>query len=154
MADDQHDRRPEFFERLAQSAPDAPPPESVTNTLRRSVEEVMTIQDITYGNGRSPLRVRGRLNISAEQAFKQIRPPFESVGYTPLLRHEDGMDVVRALPTVFESATKRVHWVAIALLGGDGVERVLRWRSRGAFRAIPRRPRLPTEWVGQRAGAC
>jgi membrane-associated protease RseP (regulator of RpoE activity) len=116
MADDQHDRRPEFFERLAQSAPDAPPPESVTNTLRRSVEEVMTIQDITYGNGRSPLRVRGRLNISAEQAFKQIRPPFESVGYTPLLRHEDGMDVVRALPTVFESATKRVPWVAIALL--------------------------------------
>jgi Zn-dependent protease len=116
MADDQHNRGLDFYERLAQKVPDTPPSEHVTNTLRRTAEEVMTIQDITYGNGRSPLRVRGQLNFSAEQAFKQLRPRFESVGYTPLLRREDGLDVIRALPTVFERSTQRPPWVAIFLL--------------------------------------
>ena len=116
MADNQHDTGLGQYDQLFRTVPDTPPPESVTNTMRRAVEEVMTVQDITYGSGRSPLRVRGRLNVSAETAFSQIRPPFESVGYTPLLRREDGLDVVRALPTVFERASKRVPWVAILLL--------------------------------------
>jgi hypothetical protein len=116
MADDQRDNGLGFYERLVQAVPDNPPSENVTATLRRAVEEVMAIQDITYGNGRSPLRVRGRLNTSAEQAFKQLRPRFESVGHTPLLRREDGLDVIRALPIVFEHAAQRPPWTAIFLL--------------------------------------
>jgi hypothetical protein len=116
MADDQHDRRPDFFERLAQSVPDNPPSEAVIDTMRRAVEGVMAIQDVTTGNGRSPLRVRGRLNMPAEKAFNELRPKFESVGHTPLLRREDGVDAIRAFPIVFEKSAQRTPSLAIVLL--------------------------------------
>jgi membrane-associated protease RseP (regulator of RpoE activity) len=116
MADDQHDNGLGHYAQLVQNVPNTPPSESVTDALRRAAEGVMTIQDITYGSARSPLRIRGQLNLPAERAFKQLRPHFESVGYTPLLSREDGLDVIRALPTIFERSAQRPPWVAIFLL--------------------------------------
>jgi membrane-associated protease RseP (regulator of RpoE activity) len=61
----------------------------------------MEIRDVTYDVEESPIRLRGELTMSAEDAFTQLRPTFERVGFTPKLRKEDGIAAVYALPVVF-----------------------------------------------------
>lgn len=96
--------------------PSAPPQDDVLQALRRAAAQVMEIQDMTIGDRRSPIRLRGRLIVPAERAFEQLRPSFEAVGHTPLLRREEGMDVIRALPTVFEKDPKRQYRLPLLLL--------------------------------------
>ena len=87
-----------------------------SDALRLAVGQVMEIQDVTLGEPRTPLRFRGRLVTSASEAFRTLRPPFERLGYTPQLRREEGLDVVRALPGVFGRAERRTPWLNIILL--------------------------------------
>ncbi len=86
------------------------------DALVRAAREVMDVQDVTLGDKDSPLRVRGRLNIPSEEAFARLRPQFEAVGHTPLMRHEDGMDVIRALPTVYAKAERKFPTAAVVML--------------------------------------
>ncbi len=86
------------------------------DALRRAVAQVMDIQDITLGDERTPIRIRGKLLIPPHEAFRTLRPLFEAVEHTPLLRREDGLDVVHAMPGVFGKARRRTPWVAIVLL--------------------------------------
>lgn len=95
-----------------QSTPASP---NAAEVIRRAAAEVMAIQDVTLGGGEQPTRIRGQLMVSAEEAFKRMRPQFESVGHTPHLRHEEDRDVIRALPVVFGKAKNRSR-VAIILL--------------------------------------
>ncbi len=94
---------------------DAPNPD-LTMRLRPVVEQVMSIQDITRGNGDIPLRFRGSLQTPAGEAFDRLRPAFEATGHTPQMRREDGLDVIRAMPGVFGGQRRKIPWVNIALL--------------------------------------
>ncbi len=93
----------------------APVPSNADETIRKAAAEVMAIQDVTFGGGTQPTRIRGTLIVPSEEAFKRLRPQFEAVGHTPHLRHENGADVIRALPVVFGKAKIRSR-VAIILL--------------------------------------
>jgi membrane-associated protease RseP (regulator of RpoE activity) len=88
--------------------------DSITE-MRRAVEEVMEVTDVTLGDAEMPLRVRGHLMRPSEEAFAILRERFEALDHTPLLRREEGLDVVRALPTVF-NRSPGTPWVAIILL--------------------------------------
>src|SRR5687768_7111318 len=76
--------------------------ESAHEAMIAAARDVMTVQDITRGDRANPIRVRGTLTVPAEDALRLLRPRFEAVGYTPVLRREDDTDTIRALPTVFE----------------------------------------------------
>lgn len=84
--------------------------------LRRAVGEVMDIEDITLPLDSAPLRFRGHLTLPSDQAFDQLRPAFEAVGYTPHLRRDEGLDVVSAIPGVFHGRRQGIPWVNVALL--------------------------------------
>jgi len=51
----------------------------------------------------NPVMFRGHLAMDATQAYALLRERFATLGYTPLLRHQKGYDVVIALPYVFKS---------------------------------------------------
>jgi len=84
--------------------------DTMLDRLRRAVKAVMTVSDITYHYEDTPIRVRGQLNIPAEEAFANLRPQFEEVGHTPKLRREDGFDVITALPAVFNKKDRGIPW--------------------------------------------
>jgi membrane-associated protease RseP (regulator of RpoE activity) len=84
--------------------------------MRRAAEGVMTVEDVTLGEHHDPIRLRGRLLMPADKAFAHLRPQFEAVGHTPLLRREEGLDVIRALPIVFGREKQGIPWMAITLL--------------------------------------
>lgn len=89
---------------------------SADDALRAAVAGVMSIESITTATERRPFSIAGRLQMPADAAFAQLRPQFEALGYTPHLRREDGLDVVRALPGVFGKGRQRTPWAAIILL--------------------------------------
>jgi len=90
--------------------------EAAQDAMRRAAAEVIEIHDVTLGPPQNPLRLRGRLLMPADQAFARLRPQFEAVGHTPLLRREEGMDEIRALPTVFGTQPRRPPTLALTLL--------------------------------------
>src|SRR5437870_2396362 len=109
--------QPRWPERFKPSnLPPGPVSDDIQQTMLRAAQEVMTVQDVTWGDRANPLRVRGTLTLPAEEAFTRLRPQFESVGYTPLLRHEDDVDAIRALPTVFAHGESSTRTVRIAVL--------------------------------------
>lgn len=83
--------------------------------MRQAVEAVMDVVDVTLGDSNTPLQIRGRLTRPSDEAFAYLRERFEAVAHTPHLRREKGLDVVRALPTVFDPP-QRAPWAAIILL--------------------------------------
>ncbi|MBN1120758.1 MAG: site-2 protease family protein [Anaerolineae bacterium] len=87
-----------------------------SDDLRKAVEEVMTIDDITLKDGAEPTRYRGHLNRPAHEAFALLRPRFEAMGHTPQMRREDGVDVIRALNIVYSKETNNRNRLAILLL--------------------------------------
>lgn len=93
-----------------------PLPDETIQAMRRAAAEVMAVQDMTLGDARSPLRIRGTLMMASDEAFERLRPQFESVGHTPMLRHEDGMDVIHALPVVFGQERTSPPRLAIIML--------------------------------------
>lgn len=102
----------------AQSASMRPtaPLTQAQEAMHRAAAEVITIQDVTYGERSNPIRVRGQLKMPAEAAFDVLRPRFEAVGHTPMLRREDALDEIQALPTVFEKATGKFPTAAVVML--------------------------------------
>jgi membrane-associated protease RseP (regulator of RpoE activity) len=51
----------------------------------------------------NPIAFRGHLAIDSAQAYGLLRERFASLGYTPLLRNQEGFDFVIAIPYLFES---------------------------------------------------
>jgi membrane-associated protease RseP (regulator of RpoE activity) len=86
--------------------------------LREAVEDVFTVEDVTYGKGlgrlhrnrQQVLRLRGQLMLSAEKAFSIIAPRFEALEHTLMLRREDGQDVIYAMPGIVRP-TRSNRWV-------------------------------------------
>ncbi len=90
----------------------APHTDTELDKMRRAVREVMEITDVTYHVDDSPIRIRGRFLIDSEEAWYKLRPQFEAVSHTPKFKRTDGLDVVTALPQVFEPAKKVFPWRA------------------------------------------
>lgn len=81
----------------------------VVGQLREAVEDVLAIQDVTTGTAqpgrmvgqRQPqqaVRLRGDLRMPAADAYDIVSARFRHLGYTPLFRHEQGLDVIVAMP--------------------------------------------------------
>ncbi len=94
----------------------AMPSDMVMRVMSQAAKEVMAVQDVTTGDVRQPLRIRGKLTMASDEAFKRLRPQFESVGHTPMLRHEEGLDVIQALPVVFGKERSGPPRLAIIML--------------------------------------
>src|SRR5687767_3179735 len=91
-------------------------PEPAIEAMIRAAREVMTIQDTTRGPKENPIRIRGTLTFPPADAFTRLRPQFEQVGHTPLLRREDDTDVIAAMPAVFEKvSSSRTPRIALLL---------------------------------------
>lgn len=79
-------------------------PPSINNSpraeqLRSQLTDVMSVDSVT--TLREPpdaIAFRGQLHVDSDKAFELIEPRFEAAGYTPLLRHTDGHDIVTAMP--------------------------------------------------------
>lgn len=90
---------------------------AVVERLRETLQGLMHIEEITVlDNHRHPLvNFGGRLIDGDEDAvFRTIVERFNRMGYTPLLRREQGMDIVRAVPTVADERTGKA-WVNAVL---------------------------------------
>lgn len=112
--DTEHKRKDE-----PQNLPDGQ--SSVVAQLQKSVQDIFAIEDVTYGTmfGRrrsaaQVLRLRGRLLVAAEEAHKTIAPRFEALEHTALLRCEDGLDVIYAMPGVVRP-TPSQRWINVVL---------------------------------------
>ncbi|RME44730.1 MAG: site-2 protease family protein, partial [Chloroflexi bacterium] len=81
----------------------------VTHLLQDAVKDVFIIQDITVGMAQpgrlfgrqasdQAVRLRGRLLLSADEAYDLVSSRFRNLGYTPLFRREEGTDVILAIP--------------------------------------------------------
>ena len=89
--------------------------------LREAVEDVFAVEDVTYGTSLGQpqrehpvLRLRGRLMLSAEEAFEIVAPRFEALDHTLLLRREDGRDVIYGRPGVVRPTPSK-RWVNAVL---------------------------------------
>ncbi len=83
--------------------------------LRSAVADVFAIQDATANPApRLALRLRGQLMVASDRAHTTIAPRFRELGYTALLRREDGLDVIYALHGVTPEAKPRL-WLAGSL---------------------------------------
>ncbi|NDJ36986.1 MAG: site-2 protease family protein, partial [Chloroflexi bacterium] len=88
---------------------------SAFETLRRALEEVMTIESITRDGTDTPLRARGELTLPADKAFDRLRPVYEQFGYTPRMYKDEGTVVIDALPGVFGQEDYGIPWGPILL---------------------------------------
>jgi hypothetical protein len=114
MSDQQPGEMPSWVDRMPTTG--GAIPADAEAKLRRAVAEVMAVQDVTTATQTMPMRFRGTLTMPSEAAFQRLRPLFEAVGHTPHMRHENGMDVIRALPVVFGKEPRKVSRLAIILL--------------------------------------
>ena len=79
-------------------------PPSINNSpraeqLRNQLTDVMSVDSVmTLREPPDAIAFRGRLHVDSDKAFELIEPRFEAAGYTPLLRHTDGHDIVTAMP--------------------------------------------------------
>jgi len=99
-------------------------PDALTLQLRQAVADVLEVQDVTTGVGggwgraarseRPTVRLRGRLLLDAEAAYAIVAERFQALGHTALLRHQDGLDVIYAMPGVVRPTPSR-RWVNVAL---------------------------------------
>ncbi len=89
--------------------------------LRGAVRDVFAVEDVTYGTALVQrqragqiLRLRGRLLLAAEKAYKIVAPRFEALEHTALLRREGDQDVIYAMPGVARPTPSR-QWVNAVL---------------------------------------
>jgi membrane-associated protease RseP (regulator of RpoE activity) len=76
--------------------------------IRQQATPYFTTADTTYDHPHlGQFRLRGRLLIDPTHAFQKFDNIFAPHGYTPLLRHEQGYDILIGLPTRFPTTTSR-----------------------------------------------
>lgn len=89
----------------------------VVPDLRAVVSNVMEIADVTAGlQDGNTARFRGQLKIDSADAYKQLSDGFQPLEHTPLLREEDGMHVILAMPSLADRLPPRV-WINAVLFG-------------------------------------
>ncbi len=94
-----------------------PTSSSTVDRLRQALIGLMQVEEITVleNKARPAVRFGGHLTSGDhDRAFDAILERFKDLGYTPLLTEEDGLHIVRALPTVPDEKTGK-PWVNLVL---------------------------------------
>jgi membrane-associated protease RseP (regulator of RpoE activity) len=79
--------KPEIYQ--IESAPGANAVENPMRELRERVAGLMTIEDSEdYGDGKA-IAFKGKLRISAQEAYDELKTRFRDLGYVPVLREHD-----------------------------------------------------------------
>ena len=87
--------------------------DDMSTQLSTTVADVFAVHDVTTGHrGGRVVRLRGQLLVEANKAYESMESRFRQLGLTPLLRREEGTDVIYAIPGSLSrpSSNKRV-WV-------------------------------------------
>lgn len=103
------------FGRSTSPATEPTVPEWDITRLREAVADVFAVSDVTMNPApRVALRLRGRLLVSAHQAYKRVSDRFRDLSYTPLFQREDGDEVILAVRGVIRATPSR-PWLAALL---------------------------------------
>lgn len=113
----------------------------LTRQLQNAVGDVFAVHDVTVGQGvvgglisrqaLQAVRLRGRLLVDSERAYPIVAQRFRDLGHTPLLRREDGMDVILALPGGLPQSEAR-PWLAGGLFVATVLSMLFAWMWLGA----------------------
>ena len=113
----------------------------VARRLQDAVGDVFSVHDVTVGQGivgglisrrtLQAVRLRGRLLTDSEQAYRIVAQRFRDLGYTPLFRREDDMDVILALPGGLPQSEARL-WLAGGLFIATVLSMLFAWAMLGA----------------------
>lgn len=91
------------------------------NRIERAVSEFFSVYDVTLGSQeqRQAIRLRGYLQVPAEEAYPEIATRLHELGYTPVLRRDEeaGLDELLAVPGTPAEAERPRYWVHGLLLG-------------------------------------
>lgn len=80
----------------------------------RLIEVLPDAETLWSQREEATISFRGHLALDPERAYALLRGRFAEIGYTPLLREQDGYNVVVALPHVFEP--KPTRWIVNLVL--------------------------------------
>ncbi len=99
-----------------QPSPTAVPLDTVER-IRHKVSPYFATADTTFDMPRKGhFRLRGRLLVDSEQAFLKFDNIFANDGYTPLLRQENGYDILIGLPARFDETNTGRWQINLVLL--------------------------------------
>lgn len=97
------------------SAPEISSRLELIGQLRARMVDLMPDAETLWNQGGdTTMMFRGHLAVEAEQAYALLRERFAEIGYTPLLREQDGYNVIVALHHVFKPQPTR--WVVNLIL--------------------------------------
>lgn len=82
--------------------------------LEDAVDGVFAVHDVATGGGGKIIILRGQFLRSPEMVYDQVAEPFRALGFMPLLRQEDGKDLVIAYPAA-QVAGKSRPWLHVLL---------------------------------------
>lgn len=84
--------------------------------LRQAIADLYVIEDMTIGWPHPGyVRFRGHFLRDPGESFTEVRRRFETHGFTPLLREEDGQPVLIAMSVVFDPPASN-PWINLLLL--------------------------------------
>ncbi len=126
------------------------PEESPGRALQMELWDVFTVQDVVESQQSAAITFVGALQQDADAAFRVLKQRFSRRGYTPMLRRQNGQDIVVAVPGVtrpLASSRPIVHLVLLlatvlttmamgAVIAGVNPLRGLRELGRGAAFAL------------------
>lgn len=104
------------METLYAPVPQVDPLQQIINALQAELQGLFQVQNVsTRGRGRV-ISFGGRLLYEPDSCYNEIQRRFTAHGYTPMLRYEDGQDVVMAMEGVVETAKTGNPLVNLLLL--------------------------------------
>jgi Zn-dependent protease len=96
-----------------QATPPGPQERGARNTRPTLFSKAQNVGPAARSN---TIAFRGHLAIDSDQAYALLRERFAELGYTPLLRHQDGYDVVVAIRHVFQTKPGTIRWIPNLIL--------------------------------------
>lgn len=85
-------------------------------SLRLAIEDLFQVSDTTLDYPEPDfVRFRGRFLVDPAECFDELRRRFEQLGYTPLIRDEDGRVALLALPGTYHPSEPS-RWINLVLL--------------------------------------
>jgi hypothetical protein len=97
------------------------PLRKVAEQVEAAVADLFEVYDVTLGTPQRPesIRLRGRLQVSSDQAYPQIAARLRAIELTAVLRHdpEQGLDELQVIPGVLPQVEHPRLWVHALLFG-------------------------------------
>jgi len=90
--------------------------DDISARLRAAVADVFAVYDVTTSyRGSRTVRLRGQLLVEASEAYPRVASHFRELGYTPLFRREQDMEVIFAIPGPLPTSVRQQLWVPVIL---------------------------------------